>query len=339
MTPVILRRIARLVFTVWGAVTLVFFASRLVPADPAAIIAGPAADEAAVDAVRATYGLDEPLLVQYGGYLGRLLRGDFGRSTMSGREVAPELAARFAATLELVLFAVAVAIIAAVPLALRATRRPGGVAARLSGALTFAGTALPAFLVGVALLYLFYTRLGLAPAPLGRFPQSSGSIEPVTGLLVLDGLLRGRPAVSAAALGHLLLPGLSLAASLLPQLVRVLRANTEQALLLPATQAARRAGVSGLRLWGIYVLSPAVSPALALLAASAGYLLGGAVVVEVMFSWNGLGSWAVAAVSSGDYNVVQGVVVAVSAAYALAYLLADVLSRIVDPRTRGVRHA
>lgn len=334
-----LRRIARLLLTVWGAVTLVFFASRLVPADPAAIIAGPQAEEATVAAVRKEYGLDKPLPIQYTIYLRRVVAGDFGRSTMSGRPVGPELAVRFAATLELVLFGVAVAVVVAVPLALRATRRPRGPAARVAEGLTFAGTALPSFLVAVLLLYLFYSRLGIAPAPLGRLPRIYGAFEPRTGFLVLDGLLQGRPAVSAAALGRLLLPGVSLAASLLPQLLRVLRGNTERALALRATRAARRSGVRGLRLWTVYVLSPAVSPTLALLAASLGYLLGGAVVVEVMFSWNGLGSWAVTAVANGDYNVVQGVVLVVATAYATGYLLADALSYLVDPRTRGVRHA
>jgi peptide/nickel transport system permease protein len=245
---------------------------------------------------------------------------------------------RLAATAELVLAAVAAAVLLAVPLALLATRRPRGPIAGAAGLATYAGTAVPAFLVAVVLLYVLYTRLGVAPPPLGRLPRAVSGFEPVTGFLVLDGLLRGRPAVSASALGHLMLPTLSLAASLLPQLLRVIRAHTTRALAMPATRAARRAGVGGARLWGVYVLLPAVSPTVALLAASFGYLLGGAVVVEVMFSWNGLGSWAVSAVSNGDYNVVQGVVVVVAAAYAGAYLLADVIARVVDPRTREAHH-
>jgi peptide/nickel transport system permease protein len=339
MTLETLRRAGRLLVTVWGAVTLVFFASRLVPTEPARIIAGPGADEATVAAVRAEYGLDAPLLVQYGDYLGDILRGDFGRSTMSGRPVGAELAARFAATVELVGAAVAVAVAIAVPAALRATRRPRGPVARTVSLVTFAGTAVPAFLVAVLLLYLFYTRLGIAPPPLGRLPREAGGFEPITGLYVLDGLLAGRPAVSAAAGARLVLPAVSLAASLLPQLLRVIRAQTDRALALPATRAARRAGVRGPRLWLVYVLSPAASPTVALIAASFGYLLGGAVVVEVMFSWNGIGSWAVQAVSNGDYNVVQAVVLVVAAAYAAAYLAADLIARLVDPRTRGVRHA
>lgn len=333
------RQAGRLALTVWGAVTLVFFASRVVPTDPARIVAGAQADEAAIAAVRVEYGLDQPPLEQYVGYVLRLLQGDLGRSIMSGREVATELAYRLAATVELVLSGVLLAVAVALPVALSATRRPGGVVARASGVASVTGAAVPAFLVAVLLLYIFYTRLGVAPPPLGRLPRDISSFEPMTGLLVLDGLLRGRPEVSAAALSYLALPAVSLAVSLLPQLLRVIRGQTEVALALGASRAARRAGVGGIRFWGVYILLPAVVPTVALLAGSFGYLLGGAVVVEVMFSWNGIGSWVVAAVSNGDYNVVQSVVLVVSAAYATAYLLADMVAKVVDPRTRGVTHA
>jgi len=257
---------------------------------------------------------------------------------MSGRSVGTELPPRLAATVELALSAGVLAILVAIPAALLATRRPRGVASRLFEVGSFAGTAMPAFLVAVVLLYLFYTRLGVAPPPLGRLPRDLSTFEPVTGLLVLDGLLRGRPEVSAGALAHMTLPAVSLAISLLPQLLRVIRAHTERALLLGATQAVRRAGLGGVRFWGTYVLLPAVVPTVALLAGSFGYLLGDAVVVEVIFGWNGIGSWVVLAVSNGDYNVVQTVVLVVAAGYSMAYMAADVVARAVDPRMRESQH-
>lgn len=339
MIRVVVRRVVRLLVTVWGAVTLVFFASRLIPTDPARIISGVQADEATIAAVRVDYGLDQPLLVQYATHLSNILRGDFGRSIMSGRRVNEELAVRLGATIELVLTAIAVSVVIAVPAALLASRKPQGAVARVFGVVSFAATAMPAFLVGVLLLYVFYSRLGIAPPPLGRLPQEFSGFEPISGLLVLDGLLRGRPEVSIAALKQLALPTTAVMVSLLPQLYRVIRAHTDRALALPATRAARRAGVRRLRIWGIYVLSPAVAPAVALLAGSFGYLLGGAVVVEVMFSWNGIGSWAVSAVSNGDYNVVQAVVLVIAVSYVTAYSVADGVVGLVDPRTRGERHA
>jgi peptide/nickel transport system permease protein len=161
----------------------------------------------------------------------------------------------------------------------------------------------------------------------------------VTGLLVLDGLLRGRPDVIISAISHLILPTLAIGFSLFPQLLRVIKETGRRAMNNPAARAARRAGVRGLRYWVLYIFSLTAVPVLSLIAGTFGYLIGGVVVVEVIFSWNGLGTFVVNAVGTGDYNSIQGVVLIASAVYAIAYFLSDIFSWIIDPRILEATHA
>jgi len=330
-------RVLQLIFTLWAALTLVFFASRLLPSDPARLLAGPAAGEETVEALRDKFDLNEPVLIQYRRYLGRLLSGDLGRSTNSGRAVSAELVSRLPASIELILSSVVLSFILSAGLSLAAVRRPGGAADRLSEVLIFIGTALPPFMIGVILLFVFYSLLQIAPPPLGRLERQL-AFTPVTGLLVFDALMRGRADAALSAAAHLALPSLTLGFSLFPQLLKVIKSGASRALSHPAVKAARAAGVGGLRFWLGYVFSLTAVPAVTLAAGSFGYLLGGAVIVEEIFGWNGLGSLAVYAVQTGDYNVIQGIVLISALVYGLAYLISDLLSWKIDPRILEPHH-
>ena len=330
-------RILQLIFTVWAAITLVFFASRLLPADPARLLAGPSAGEETVGALRATLGLDEPAACQYRRYLTRLLAGDLGLSANSGRSVSAELAGRIPASLELILTAVAFSFILSAGLSLAAVRRPRGIADRLSDGLIFVGTALPPFMIGVILLFVFYTVLQIAPPPLGRLDRQL-SFTPVTGLLVFDGLITGRADAALSAAARLVLPSVTLGFSLFPQLLQVTKSGAARALSHPAVKAAESAGIGGPRFWLRYVFSLTAVPAVTLAAGSFGYLIGGAVIVEEIFGWNGLGSLAVHAVVTGDYNVIQGIVLISSVIYGLSYLISDLISWKIDPRILEEQH-
>jgi peptide/nickel transport system permease protein len=325
-------------FTVWGAVTIVFFASRLIPVDPARILAGSTADEASIESIRAEYGLDKPLYTQYFRYMGDLIRGDLGRSTSSGREVASELKARAPASIELILSAVLFSLIGSGVLSLASLKRPGKAIDRISNGIIFTGTALPPFLIGVLLLFLFYTLVHIAPPPLGRLAADI-DFSQLTGLLVLDGLVKGRLDVLISAVSHLLLPTIAIGFSLFPQLLRVIKETGRRAIENPAARAAWMAGVRGIRYWVRYIFSLTAVPVLSLIAGSFGYLIGGVVVIEVIFSWNGLGTFVVNAVAVSDYNVIQGVVLIASAVYAIAYFISDVLSWLIDPRILEAAYA
>lgn len=326
----------RLLVIVWGAVTIVFFVGRVLPGDPAVLLSGPSAGPERIEAARATLGLDRPLSLQYWDYVGGLLQGDLGRSLLTGRDVAADLAVRLPASVELVTAALGLACIAAFTLAVLAASRPGGLWDRFGDAIAMLGTAVPTFFLGVLLILIFYVLLPVAPPPFGRIAVSVSAPAPVSGMLVVDSLLARRWDSLGSALHHLILPAGALALSIFPQLFRVFRTHLQASLRSDAWAAVRQAGLAPWLAWRRYVLPPVLAPALTLLAASYGYLIGGTVLVEHIYGWNGLGSYAVAAIAAGDYQVVQGVVLVSALAYALAYLAVDMVTPMVDPRLREV---
>lgn len=326
------RRLVQLLLVTWGAVTIVFFVGRVLPVEPALVHSGPNATPEMVAATRERLGLDQPLAVQYARYLKQLLHGDLGKSLLTGRDVVVDLKARLPASLELIAVSLTLAGGAALALAMAATARPNGIAARFGDAVAFTGTALPTILLGVLLLYVFYLVLPWAPPPLGRLGLRIAEPPRVTGLLLLDSALAGRWDAFRSAAHHLMLPSVTLALSIFPQLFRVLRENLAASWRSDAIVAARLAGVKPYVLWRHYVLPLAVGPGLTMLAASFGYLVGGTVLVEHIYSWNGLGSYAVQAIEAGDYNGVQGVVLISALAYSLSYFFADLIAMRVDPR-------
>lgn len=335
----ILRRTGQLVLVVWGALTVVFFVGRVLPADPALLVSGPGATGEMVEAARGRFGLDRPLIAQYGAYLADLARGGLGTSLATGRPVGRELAERLPASLELILAGLLIAGGASLALGVAAAAKPGGVADRLSDTAVYTGTFIPTFLLGALLLYLFYSLLPLAAAPLGRIDPSLPPPRVSTGFLVLDGVLSGRADVALSALRHLALPAVTLAFALIPQILRVLRAGVREALRTEAVRAARAAGVGKAKVWRRYVLSLAARPTITLLAASLGYLIGGTVIVEFLYGWNGLGSLIMLGISSGDYPVVQGVVIVAAVTYGAAFFVSDVISRAIDPRIESARRS
>lgn len=324
-------RALQLIFTVWGTVTLVFFASRLIPADPAVILAGPAAGVETVEALRENFDLNEPVVTQYSRYLIRLLSGDLGQSTNSRQAVSRELISRIPASIELILTAVLFSFILSAVLSLMAVRKPGGLADCFSDALIFVGTAVPPFMIGIILLFVFYTIFQIAPPPLGRLSRRIIFTQH-TGLFVFDGLISRRPDVVLSAASHLVLPSITLGFSLFPQLLKLIKAGAGRAITHPAVKASRAAGISGLRFWFRYVFSLTAVPAITLAAGSFGYLICGSIIVEEIFGWNGLGALAVHAVITGDYNLIQGIVLISSAVYGLAYFIGDLLAWKIDPR-------
>lgn len=325
-------RILQLLLVTWGAVTIVFFVGRVLPVEPALVHSGPNATPEMVAATRERLGLDQPLGVQYIAYLGQLVRGDLGQSLMTGRDVAVELQARLPASLELIVVALLLAGGAALALAMVAAARPGGVVAQFGDALAFTGTALPTILLGVMLVFVFYLVLPWAPPPLGRLGFAVASPPRITGFLLVDSVLAGRWDAFRSAAHHLVLPAITLALSIFPQLFRVMRENIAAGLRSDALVAVRLAGVKPYDIWRHYVLPLAAGPGLTLLAASFGYLVGGTVLVEHIFSWNGLGSYVVQAIEAGDYSAVQGVVLVSALAYSLGFFLADWFAMRIDPR-------
>lgn len=332
-------RTIHMLLVVWGSLTLVFFVSRVLPADPAVVLSGPEPTAAMIEATRHRLGLDRPLSEQYATYVSGLLWGDLGRSAITGHPVSYDLDARLPATLELVAVSLIMAIAISFTLAIIAAQRPGGWIDRLASGIVLARTAMPTFFVGVLLVWLFYTVFSVAPAPVGRLPVGVGAPPGVTRFYLIDSLLAGRVDLFWLALKHLALPAITLSTSLIPSLLNVLRSNIRTALTTDSLLVLRHSPIGRFRLWSRYILPLAIVPTLTLLAASFGSLVGGTVVVEHIFAWNGVGSYVLHGINTGDYFVVQGVVLISALGYAVAFFVVDVLSWWMDPRMMEADYA
>jgi peptide/nickel transport system permease protein len=303
----LLRRTAWAVFTLWGAVTLMFILFRAVPGDPALALLGPRATPAAVAQLNHEYGLDQPAWQQYIGYVGRLLRADLGDSFQYNRPVSDVIAAALPTTIELATYAVVLTALITVTLAVIAAvrvNRPIDYAIRSVPVL---GLGLPTFWIGTMLLLVFGLELRLFPA---------------------GGLQSG----FAGHLASLFLPACSLAISFVAVLVRSLRASLLEVLESDHVLAARARGVSGTRLIFSHVLPSALIPTVTLLGLIFGSLLGGALITESVFALPGIGSLLVGGFQAHDFALVQGITLVAAVAIVVINIAIDILYSIIDPR-------
>lgn len=335
LLPRFLARLAAAMLVPAGVLLACFLLLRLLPGDPVAMqAAAPGLSPTDLDRVRAELGLDAPLLNQLGAYLGALGRGDLGRSTLTGRPVAAELAERLPASVELTLAGFAIATAAALPLgAWAALRRGGGIdrAIRLAGA---AALALPSFLTGLGLIAVFYAWLGWAPEPVGRLDPFLAAPPRVTGLLTLDAALAGDGAAMRDALARLALPAATLAIFAFGPLVRITRAAVAAALAADYISAARANGLAPRRILWTYAMRNALAPVIGTLAMTFAAMLGAGVLVEKVFAWPGLGSFAVEAALALDHAALQGFVLVMAAVFVLVNLATDLAHAAIDPRIR-----
>lgn len=323
------RRTVALLVVLLALVVLVFVVSRFGGGDPVRSYLGANASAAAVAQARVDLGLDQPLHVQFAHYTGRLLRGDFGISLSSKRPVADDLASRIPATAELALWTMLVAVLLGVLLARVSSLR--GRFAPVLRLVLFSGASAPSFLLATAGILLFFVNLHVLPVS-GR--TSYGASTGLSGMYVLDGLVTGNLPYAADALAHLVLP--ALAAGLGPglALARVLADGLATGLRSGYARTARSLGETESSVLWRHSLRNAASPALSLLGVQLGMMLSSLVVVEQIFSWNGLGQYLVRAISGADTNVVATVSLILGACYVVLNALVDLALAAVDPRVR-----
>jgi ABC-type dipeptide/oligopeptide/nickel transport system permease component len=330
----------RLVFTrllaalpnLLGVIVITFILTRALPGDPAAYFAGGAATQEAVDQVRKQLGLDKPLPEQFLRYLAALVRGDLGLSLTTGQPVMQELLSRLPASLELVLLALLTACAVALPLGVLAATRPGSWIDQLCRVITTAGVSLPTFFTGLLLSYVFYFLLGWAPSPLGRLDPMFSPPPQVTGLYLVDAALAGDGAMWWAALKQLVLPVVTMALFVLAPIARMTRASMLAVLSADFVRTARASGLSKVTVLVTYALRNALLPVVTTLGMVFGFMLGSSVIVEKVFGWPGVGSYAIDALTASDYAPVQGFVLAMGILFVLLNLLVDVLYVLIDPR-------
>lgn len=332
----VLKRLAIVVVIVFGVSLATFVIARVLPGDPAYLVAGQNADQQTIAATRHRLGLDGSITSQYVHYLGDLTHGSLGTSLTTSHPVLSDLGQRLPATFELALVSMLLAIVICAVVGTAAALRPHGAIPRVADVLSAAGAAVPQFWLGLMAIYVFFFKLGWFPAPLGRYPAE---VEPhhITGFLLIDTLLEGKPGEWVKALWALALPALTLALTVQPPLLRITQVAMRRALASDAIRTARAMGLPEWRVIGHDALRLALAPILNMLALVFGVLLSSAVLVETVFSWPGIGQYAVQAINASDYPAIQGVVLVTALAYVLLYLIVDVISVAIDPRLRSDR--
>ncbi|MEO0679416.1 MAG: ABC transporter permease [Pseudomonadota bacterium] len=328
----VILRIVQAFPVVVGVVVISFLLTRALPGDPAVYFAGAAADEASIAQVRAAMGLDKPLLQQFVVYVGDLLRGDLGQSLSTGRPVVDDLATRLPASLELTLTALLLAVIVAVPLGVLAATRPGSWVDHLCRVVVTAGVSLPTFFTGILLIYILYYLLGWAPSPLGRLDFIYLSPDHVTGFYLIDAALAGDWETWRGAALQLMLPATTMALFTLAPVARMTRAAMLSALSADFIRTARAAGLSGRKVLYGYAFRNALLPVVTTLGMVFSFALGANVLVEKVFAWPGIGSYAVEALVVSDYAAVQGFVLTMALLFVALNLVIDLLYAAIDPR-------
>jgi dipeptide transport system permease protein len=330
----VLKRLLMAIPSIIGAVIVTFLLTRALPGDPAAYFAGPAATKQAIEQVRAQLGLDKPLPVQFVHYVNDLVHGDLGTSLTTGQPVASELRNRLPASAELTLLGLIVSVVIAVPLGILAATKPGSLIDHACRIVTTAGVSLPVFFTGLILVYVFYYLLGWAPPPLGRLDIFFSPPRSVTGFYLIDSLIAGKPDLFRAALSQLLLPALTLAIFSLAPIARMTRASMLAVLASDFVRTARASGLTPFTVIVTYAFRNAMLPVVTTLGMVFSFLLGANVLVEKVFAWPGIGSYAVEALLASDFAPVQGFVLTMAIMYVVLNLIIDLLYGLIDPRVR-----
>ena len=331
----ILRRMLWVFPVAFGVVTLTFFMARVFNGDPTELYVPPEATDALRAQIRARLGLADPLPIQYINYLWDLLRFDLGISFTTGQSVASDLWDRLPATLELGLVGLSLGIAVGIPLGVMAAVYRERWPDFLVRGVTLGGMALPQFWVGLVLISIFFVSLRILPGPVGRLPIGVPLPVKITSFLLIDTLLAGDPALWWQAVRQLVLPALTLGFSTASPIARVTRSAMVEAMQSDYIRTAIAMGHGRRVVWFRYSLRNALLPVVTLIGGVAGHIFAGAVLLESIFAWPGLGQYALQSIERSDFAALQGFVIYASLLYVLAFLLVDLLYMFIDPRIRA----
>jgi ABC-type dipeptide/oligopeptide/nickel transport system permease component len=302
MSAYVLRRILYSLFVLWGALTIIFIAIRIVPGDPAAMMLGPSATQGDVEELRGRLGLDDSLPRQYVTFLGDVARFDFGKSLWLNRPVTTSVTERIAATARLAGAAMILALLVSFPLGVLAALRPRSLLDRFVSFISLVGQSLPGFWLGIMLILVFARQL--------RWLPSSGS----------------------EGFKHLILPAVTLAMPLIGILTRLIRSGLLDVLYEDYIRTARAKGLSQRTVLTRHAMRNMLIPVVTVIGLQMGNLLGGAVIVETVFAWPGIGRLLVDAIFHRDYPLVQAAILFITASFIFINLLVDISYVYLDPR-------
>jgi ABC-type dipeptide/oligopeptide/nickel transport system permease component len=331
LIAMIARRCLWMPPTLFGLLLIVFAVSHVIPSDPARIMAGENATPDQIAAIRQQYGLDQSLPMQFLHYVQGVLTGNMGTSLFTQRPVAEDLIARLPATMELALYAMALAVLAGVPLGVVAALQRNTWFDHVVRLITVAGLAMAAFWLAILLQLLFSMWLRLTPVQ-GRI--DGWGPDTITGFFTVDAILRGDWPTLFDALRHLALPTLTLALPAIATIVRFTRAGMINVMSSNFVFYQVAMGIPRHRIVWKYLLRAALIGTLTQIGLIFGNLIAGAVVVETVFDWPGLGSFAVNSILHSDYNAIMSFTVFVGVIFILTNLAVDIAQTLLDPRGR-----
>ena len=338
MASYIFRRILIGLIQAAGITLVIFFVIRALPADPVARLVGFNSTEDVYNQAKASLGLDRTVSEQLGDFVGTdgsgVITGDLGTSWVTGSSVTSEIITTLPITLQLVVLSFVLAMAVAVPVGVATAKRPGGKLDKsVFGYGLFAG-AQPEFWWALMFTFFFYFQLGIAPAPLGILDPLMVAPEKVTGFILIDSLITGRFDAFIDALWHLWLPVMTLAFILSGPIIKMTRQSMARVLSSEFILYSRASGLSRKQI-ARSTLRASLPPVLTLTGILFGFMLGGAVLIEQVFSLNGLGSYSVRAVLNLDYPAIQGTVLVITIISLIVYLILDLVLVFTDPRVKA----
>jgi dipeptide transport system permease protein len=336
MLRFILTRLSLIIPTFIGITLVAFFLIRLVPGDPIETMAGERGiDPARHEQLKKDFGFDQPLLVQYGIYVGRVLQGDLGKSIVTRESVLTEFLSLFPATVELGVCAILFALLLGIPAGILAAVRRNSIFDHGVMGLSLTGYSMPIFWWGLILILLFSVQFGLTPVS-GRIDVLY-YIEPVTGFLLIDSLLSEDEGAFRSAVEHLILPTIVLGTIPLAVIARMTRSAMLEVLGEDYIRTAKAKGLSHFRIVSLHALRNAMIPVVTVIGLQVGVLFTGAILTETIFSWPGIGKWLIEAIFRRDYPILQGGLLLVGAIVMAVNLLVDLTYGLINPRIRHTR--
>ena len=329
----ILRRLQRLIPVLIGVSVLCFALIRVLPGDPILSIVPETATAEDIQRMRVRYGLDRSIGAQYFDYMKGVLQGDFGTSIQTNRPVFEQIRERLPRTLELIGYGFLFALILSLFLGFLSAAKVGKSADHTSRLVVLIGNSLPEFWFALVLILVFFGWLDWSPAPIGRIDSNLG-FQPITGFLTLDALITGNWQAYRSAFSHLILPVITLGIVGAAPMMRSVRASALEVMGSPGYRCAVAHGMKSGELFWKYVFRESIIPLPVLAGLIFGNLIGGSVLIEYVFSWQGFGQWALRGLLLRDYPVIQGFVLVTALFYVIIFLIADILQAVLDPRVR-----
>lgn len=326
------RRIFGAVPVLLGMSFLVFLLMQLAPGDPVTLLLGEDAEPHEIEQVTREWGLDQPIVVQYWQFLTQAVRGNFGESMRYGEPVTQLVAERLPATVELALASLLVAIVIALPIGVYSAIRHNSLWDHSGMTLALVGISVPNFWLGIMLIFFLGGQLNLLPVA-GRLTYGV-NVTPVTNMVLLDALIEGNLAGFWDAVKHILLPAVTLGTSFAAIITRISRSSVLEVIRQDYITTARAKGLSERRVIWKHTLRNALITIITILGLQLGALLSGSVITETVFSWPGIGSLLIQAITTRDYKLAQGVIFFFAMVYFFINLLVDLLYTWVDPRIR-----